>query len=106
MVAALQEAEDSYSNRQEKQMTKTTKALHSLKKDYTDLTRSHNDINADHCELLKIPSALKIRYEMLSNAKGNSRPEFSPLCFVFLPGSSIHSGDMMSDAALILSTFT
>ncbi|XP_068586885.1 uncharacterized protein [Cebidichthys violaceus] len=68
-------------NQQRTALEESTKALHHLQREYTDLGRRHSDINSDYHELLKTHSALQIKYERLCYAQGNPRPDFSPPLF-------------------------
>ncbi|KAK1896476.1 Acyl-CoA-binding domain containing protein 5 [Dissostichus eleginoides] len=62
-------------------LDESNKALYHLQQEYTNLGRRHCDINAEYCELLKTHTALQVRHERLSYAKGNPRPDFSPYLF-------------------------
>ncbi|XP_034716741.1 CAP-Gly domain-containing linker protein 1-like [Etheostoma cragini] len=65
-------------NQQKTALDESAKALQHLQQEYILLGKRHGDNNSDYCELLKSHSALQIRYERLSYAQGNPRPDFSP----------------------------
>ena len=65
-------------NHQRNALDESTKALHHLQREYTDLGRRHGDIHSDHRELLQTHSALQMKYERLCYAQGKPRPHFSP----------------------------
>lgn len=81
LSTVLQEIQGSYSMLQDKQqaLDESTKALHHLKKEYTDMGRRHSVINSDCGELLKSHTARQIRETQPRTRKPSIRVQSTSL---------------------------